>query len=326
MKKIQITIVILVLLLLVGCNDKRFMKVEQQQPFIASVNILEPSLTFFDEFGDQLANWSLEKAYTGAILVGFDSVLLFGHQLTQADLYELSSGQLVRSIDTGIGVTNAYYDEISQFIFMTNGKTNELTSYTAKGIFQHKEKLGNYPMSMVAANNQLYIVNYKDTILSIVDTKTLENGLQIDPTVLADFFYIGIDLDKALENPGSVVDVILRTGDEIVVPQMNNTVKISGGVFYPNTVAFDNSMSWRDYVRQAGGFTKLARKDKTYAVYMNGKVQVGGRIKTEPGMEIVVPERNKDEEHRLSAVELASIASSTTSIATLVASLLKLFL
>lgn len=159
-----------------------------------------------------------------------------------------------------------------------------------------------------------------------VANQTLENGLQIDPTVLADFFYIGIDLDKALENPGSVVDVILRTGDEIVVPQMNNTVKISGGVFYPNTVAFDNSMSWRDYVRQAGGFTKLARKDKTYAVYMNGKVQVGGRIKTEPGMEIVVPERNKDEEHRLSAVELASIASSTTSIATLVASLLKLFL
>ena len=174
MKKIQKSIVILVLLLLVGCNDKRFMKVEQQQPFIASVNILEPSLTFFDEFGDQLANWSLEKAYTGAILVGVDSVLLFGHQLTQADLYELSSGQLVRSIDTGVGVTNAYYDEVSQFIFMTNGKTNELTSYTAKGIFQHKEKLGNYPMSMAAANNQLYIVNYKDTILSIVDTKTLE--------------------------------------------------------------------------------------------------------------------------------------------------------
>ena len=159
-----------------------------------------------------------------------------------------------------------------------------------------------------------------------IANQSLEEGLKIDSLVLADSFYIGIDLDKALANPGSVVDVILRAGDEIVVPQMNNTVKISGGVFYPNTVAFDKSLSWRDYIRQAGGFTKLARKNKTYAVYMNGEVSVCGSIRMEPGMEIVVPERNKDEEHRLSAVELASIASSTTSIATLVASLIKLFL
>lgn len=106
---------------------------------------------------------------------------------------------------------------------------------------------------------------------------------------------------------------------------MNNTVKISGGVFYPNTVAFDRNLKWKDYVRQAGGFTILARRSKTYAIYMNGKVSVGNKIYIEPGMELFVPERKETENQKMSPVEIASLASSTTSIATMVLSLIRLF-
>lgn len=150
-----------------------------------------------------------------------------------------------------------------------------------------------------------------------------KDSLSMD--MLTDRFFIGIDLDKAMANPGSMDDILLRDGDIIEVPTMNNTVKVSGGVFYPNTVSFDPSMHWKDYIRRAGGFTKLARRGKTYAVYMNGDVSVGGKIKPEPGMELVVPERKESEDRRMSPAEIASLATSATSVATLVTTLVKLF-
>ena len=136
---------------------------------------------------------------------------------------------------------------------------------------------------------------------------------------LTNSYFIGIDLQKAIANPGSTADVVLRAGDIISVPQQNNTVKVSGGVFYPNTVNYDKSLSWKDYVHQAGGFTNNARKRKVYAVYMNGKVAVRGhKMKMEPGMEIVVPERTEEERRKMTAGEIASLVTSTSSLAYLI--------
>ncbi|MGN7477902.1 YncE family protein [Solibacillus silvestris] len=148
-------------------------EINPHQPFVASVNIIQPSITFYDNSGELIATWPFEKGYTGAALIGFDHVVLYGYQLEKADIVQLSSGKFVRSIDVGAGVTNAYYDEMTSRLFMTNGKTNELASYTDKGILANKVKLRNYPMSMVSAHDCLYVVNYKDTVLSVVHKESL---------------------------------------------------------------------------------------------------------------------------------------------------------
>lgn len=149
--------------------------------------------------------------------------------------------------------------------------------------------------------------------------------IKLDSLELEDRFHIGIDLEKALSDPGSVSDIILRAGDIIEVPQMNSTVKISGGVLYPNVVAFNGSYSLEDYISQAGGYTKLARKKKVFAVYMNGQVAKRRKIVPEPGMEIYVPERTPEEVRKMSPAEIAALASSATSVAALVTSIIKLF-
>lgn len=138
------------------------------------MNILQPSLQFFDEEGLLLNEWSFERAYTGAALVGDDRVVVYGHQLETAKLYELSSGALVAEIETAVGTTNAYYDTMTNKLFFTNSKTNELSRYTADGVLEQSVKLRNYPMTMTAVGEQLYVVNYKDTVLSVVNSKTLE--------------------------------------------------------------------------------------------------------------------------------------------------------
>ncbi len=143
---------------------------------------------------------------------------------------------------------------------------------------------------------------------------------------LKDIYTIGIDLEKALENPGSEADVILRTGDIITVPVMNNTVKISGAVFYPNTVVYNPKYTWRDYINQAGGRRRNTKSNKIYAVYMNGLVAKKGsaNFKMEPGMELVVTSEPK-EDRKLSTAEVVTIASSSTSIAYMITALVRMF-
>ena len=119
--------------MLSGCSDEHFEEIDPHQSVIASMNILQPSLSFYNNKAQKLANWSFEKAYTGATLVGYDTIFLYGHQLDEADLYELSSGKKIKSIDTGLGVTNAYFDEESELLFVTNSQTNNVMSYTVKG-------------------------------------------------------------------------------------------------------------------------------------------------------------------------------------------------
>ena len=70
------------------------------------------------------------------------------------------------------------------------------------------------------------------------DTAIAEDSLiRKDSTLLADldlsYQYVGIDLEKALKNPGGEDDIVLREGDVLSVPIYNPTVKISGGVLYP---------------------------------------------------------------------------------------------
>ena len=74
----------------------------------------------------------------------------------------------------------------------------------------------------------------------------------------------------------------------------------------------------------AGGYTKASIKKSTYIVYMNGKVSRKGTsaFKVEPGCEIVVPVKDKEQMNRVSAAEVMSIASSTASVAAMVVSLI----
>lgn len=173
MKRCHFMSLILCIVILSGCGAERFQAIDPHQSFIASMNILEPSLTFYDHQGDQLATWQFDKAYTGVELIDHDLLLLYGHQLGEAILYELSSGKEYKKLQTGLGVTNAYYDKTSEKLFITNSETNELVSYSKKGEVLQTAKLGNYPMSMVAYEDKLYVINYKDTTLAVVSTNDL---------------------------------------------------------------------------------------------------------------------------------------------------------
>lgn len=136
-------------------------------------------------------------------------------------------------------------------------------------------------------------------------------------------YYVGIELSKALKNPGSEYDVVLREGDELIVPQYSGTVKISGAVMYPNTVAYKKNVPLKHYIGQGGGFAARAKRKRVFVVYMNGTVSKSkllSKAKVAPGCEIIVPQ--KPPRKGFSLAEIMGIANSTTSMAALVTSII----
>ena len=146
-----------------------------------------------------------------------------------------------------------------------------------------------------------------------VDLKKLET---------TEFYTVGIDLEKALANPGGDYDIVVRDSDRIVVPEYNGTVKISGNVLFPNTVAYQQGKSWKYYVNQAGGFGTRSRKSKTYIVYQNGTVTQVGKGKIEPGCEVIVPSKGPRNPNAIT--QWLGIGSSMASLATMLVALTKL--
>lgn len=137
---------------------------------------------------------------------------------------------------------------------------------------------------------------------------------------------VGIELDKALDKPGSDADIILRVGDRLIIPQLANTVKVSGEVRYANTIAYKSGKGLNYYINQAGGYNERAKKNNVYIVYMNGTVSKANRVKgdlIEPGCEIVVP--SKEERERMTAAQTLSLSSTAASLATVVLALINVF-
>ena len=136
---------------------------------------------------------------------------------------------------------------------------------------------------------------------------------------IPDTYPVGIHLDKALANPGSDYDLVLREGDRLIVPSYTNTVKINGEVMYPNTVSYQEGKPVSYYINMAGGYSNKAKKRKTYIIYMNGDVaKVGCNTKVRPGCEIVVPQKAT---HRMTTAETITVGTGIASIATMIATL-----
>lgn len=168
-----------------------------------------------------------------------------------------------------------------------------------------------------------------ETLLELSANKQSKDSVSLSLANIKDYS-VGINLEKALANPGSTDDVVLRDGDALYIPQLQSTVKISGAVTYPNSVTYTKGMTVKDCLSQAGGYNDTSRK-YPLVIYMNGKVATTQRVglffkrypKVEPGCEIVVPSKTQ-RERATSLAEIMSIGSSATSMAAMITSMVNM--
>jgi len=148
------------------------------------------------------------------------------------------------------------------------------------------------------------------------------DSISIDKIAMSDTYVVGIHLDEALAKPGSTKDIELMDGDRLIVPRFNHTVRISGDVNAPNTVAFEAGQNYKYYVKQAGGFGNRAKKGNTYIVYQNGTMNLAKDGEIEPGCEIVVPSKSPRNMNAIS--QWLGIGTSMASLATMFATIANL--
>ena len=160
-----------------------------------------------------------------------------------------------------------------------------------------------------------------ETVLDMARNTSKKDSIDIDKLELGDVYYVGLDLEAALKNPGGDADIVLREGDLLFVPEYNNTVRISGDVMYPNTVSYVKGKTLKYYIEQAGDYGQSAKKKSAYIVYMNGQVKKAKKYDSnliQPGCEIIVPTK---QESSFKLQNMLSIATTSASLATMIASI-----
>ena len=150
-----------------------------------------------------------------------------------------------------------------------------------------------------------------------------KDSISLEQLALETTYTVGIHLDEAIANPGCDEDIELQDGDRLIIPRYNRTIRISGDVQKPNTVAFKDKKNYKYYVEQAGGFGRRARKSQTYIVYQNGTIAKASKGDIEPGCEIIVPTKGPKDNSTLTqwlgiGTSMASLATMFVSIANLI--------
>jgi len=176
------------------------------------------------------------------------------------------------------------------------------------------------------------LLNEKEIIASINKINKL-NSNDSSKNPLADsilYNRIPLDLRNAIDNPENFSDVILEDEDRIIIPRINNTIKVIGEVYNPVQLSYDAHWDLDDYINAAGGYTPNAKKSSAYVVYANGKssttkqfINIRSTPDIEPGAQVIVPSKKIDKKSESFYASMALIISSGVSVMYLLLNLVK---
>jgi protein involved in polysaccharide export with SLBB domain len=175
----------------------------------------------------------------------------------------------------------------------------------------------NYPGSYAIQNNKQ----------KISDIITRAGGLRAEgylegAKLVRGKITVGVNLKEILSNPASQENLQLMAGDELSIPRLLQTVKLTGAVQNPLAVSYKEDYTLKEYIAEAGGFTANAYRSKTYVTYANG---ISNQIRKffifkknpriEPGAEIFIPALPENAKKGLTAAEAIGLTSSLVSVA-----------
>lgn len=166
----------------------------------------------------------------------------------------------------------------------------------------------------------------KQNLLSSSDSTKNLNSDSLISKVNAYTSSIGINLQEAINHPGSKYDIYVEDGDLLNIPKEVQTIKTWGGVYLPKQIVYEQDSRLKNYINQSGGFSPEAKRSKCFVVYANGSVAKTKQFlffrhypKVEQGSEIFIP---TERVRKRSISEYASVAGILASLSTAVFTLI----
>lgn len=142
---------------------------------------------------------------------------------------------------------------------------------------------------------------------------------------------IPIDWNNLAKKPQKMSDIIVKPGDKIIIPKVEQTVLITGSVMMPIETTMRRNKGLRYYVRHAGGKTEKGKLRRAYVVHQNGQVIAANNVlffknypKIKGGSTIIVPEKAEKSGNRTTVGEIIGYSSMLASVAGVVISIIQL--
>lgn len=194
------------------------------------------------------------------------------------DLTQGSADFILKPFDiVSVKVNPSYKDQISVAV------TGEVLAPGSFSLLSRVEKISdlikraggvlytaNISGARLRRKNNLYDVDLK-VVKKIAESSARDSSGVTYEAERKPYTEIAIDLPKILQNPGIKEDILLEEGDVIFIPSINNMVSVSGEVFKPLDISYDDNKSFQDYLSDAGGITNSANKKRMFVVYPNGR-------------------------------------------------------
>ncbi len=291
------------------------------------LNFINGSNDILLEYDDQVIVRSI-SGFEGIRMVKVDGEVMMPGSYNITNKSERISDVIKRA-----GGFTQYAYPVGAFLLRTEKvtgveqKLQRIISENAKKQIQTKDNSEIDLSLMKASGGNPALLQANPTVDSIQNKLS---GTKVVNEIFKSEGVVGINLKEIMENPGSKYDLNLEENDVLFIPRQLQTIRVIGEVLFPTFVRYDRSMSFRDYVSNAGGFSERAQRSSSFVLYANGTAKSTKNFlwlkfypKITPGARIVVPEKPADLNSKLSPVETVSILSSIMTVATLIYSIVK---
>lgn len=288
----------------------------------------------------------------------------FFTSMTAVDLILMAKGLTESGSNYGISIYRSTYDKtksspVKSIFFDLNDDYKNLTSsqnivleqndlmvIRQKEGFQEKgfvsvKGLVNNPGNYAILNNNYSIYNLiedfngflPDAELMGVKIKRVFEDKEFKTDELEvetdEFIEIGLNIKKILSSNGALnrYNLTLKNGDQIIVPKIDNSVKIIGEVQRPTALTYYPGLRAHRAINYSGGFASNAKKSGVYILYQNGSVKTVKSFlifrnypKVLAGSTIIVPKK-AEKNSKTSVAEIVGYTTSLVSIIALIKSL-----
>jgi polysaccharide export outer membrane protein len=239
----------------------------------ASANLLLQPFDFLNV--KEIPEWSEQEQVTLLGEVRFPGV------------YPIQRGETLRSVlNRAGGLTALAFPSGSVFT------RNELKLREQQQIDKLAERLQS---DLAAAALQSAAANQGQANQALTVGQSLLNQLKTSRSVGR----LVIDLNTVIKAPiGSDRDVVLREGDQLIIPKQKQEVTVIGEVQTNTSHFYRDNLTRDDYIGLSGGATRKADRGRIYVVRADGSVissesggwfRRAGQVAMRPGDTIVVP-------------------------------------
>ncbi|MDA9241833.1 SLBB domain-containing protein [Flavobacteriaceae bacterium] len=270
--------------------------------------------------------------------VNFPKELDFKYGLTITDLIIMSGGltpyanpkdiRIFRNISRlgGENVTKEIVVSIDENLIPNNKIILQPDDIVTVNTFSYRKENKFYSIKGEVALPGLYSIKNQNYSVynALKDNVEFLNSSSVSGiSILRDSIRIPVNGTKLIsQGSNSKFNFELVSGDQIIVPAVNNTVVISGEVQQEGIINIDRPISATAAIESVGGFTNKSVKKEVYVEYQNGLRKVTKTFlffkfypRVYPGSIVVVPEKPENEQK----TSVGDIVGYTTSLVSIIA-------